>query len=97
METLVLLIHLETENRSIFRMLFPEEDLLKLYLNSVTIISRQKRYDGGQIFSQEGAGGDGAIVATTLPKKSYERFYSQMHPALDEEIRVTRGRENETP
>lgn len=34
METLVVLIHLKTENRSILGMLFPEEDLLKLYLNS---------------------------------------------------------------
>lgn len=92
METLVLLSHLETvQNRFILGTLFPE-DLLKLYLNSVTIMSRQKSFDeqsqlrwtvaqekpGGQIFSQEGAGGVGAIVATTLPKKSYERFYSQM-------------------
>lgn len=34
METFVVLIRFKTENRTILGTLFPEEDLLKLYLNS---------------------------------------------------------------
>lgn len=46
------------------------------------------------VVHQERAGGVRAIVATALQKK---RFYSQTRPALAADIRVTKGRENETP
>lgn len=42
-------------------------------------------------------GGVRAIVAAAPPWKWYERFCSKTLPALEEDTRVTKGRENETP
>lgn len=54
-------------------------------------MSNPKRHDRGQTFY-----GVRAIIAAALLKKSHERFNSKKLPALDEDTRVTTGRERET-